>query len=369
MKTEISPTVAFSSKLHPYLGESNENSFYSPFSIQVALGMTQAGAIGATAKALSDLLESPTDNNELKHFFKEMIRNTTSDTCELAVVNALWGQIGFDFKKKYISIIKEYFNGNFLSVNYIKKPQEAVNTINNWCNDNTKGKIPTIISINAVNDSTRLILTNAIYFKGKWEKEFNKKLTKNADFATPKGKKQVPMMYIKNNFYYYENSNLQAIDIPYKGQELAILVVLPTENNTSSIDANIEETYNQIINNLKYEEIVNVHLPKFKMSSEYSLKSPLSKLGAEIVFSDNADFSDISETNKLAISEVIHKAFVCIDEEGTEATAVTAVTMKCSSVRFPAKPKIFNANHPFLFFIHDSKNILFAGRITNPLKE
>lgn len=369
-RTEIDSAVCFASKLQSKLGQGNL--FYSPYSIQVALGMCAAGAKGETANCLSSLLECPTDAKKRNEFFGDLVAEVNSGSenrpYELVTANALWKAKGLPFTPLYEQVIADFFQATTSECDYENNPEGAVKEINEWCSEATREKIKNIISLDFIKKETLLILTNAIYFKGKWEKEFNKEDTKERPFYTPNGEKSVKMMGISSGFTYAENSDYQAVDLPYQGDELSMLVVLPT-SSLDKLEANLESTYADVLQNLHFEEKVVLSLPRFKLETEYKLGEALKELGGDLPFSDTANFSGISEKERLKISEVIHKAFVACDEEGTEAAAVTAVGMvRCASFKPPKPPKVVNADHPFLFFIRNNQTgtILFSGRVTNP---
>lgn len=358
--------VEFSSKLHPFLGKSTENSFYSPFSLLTALGMCVEGAKGETQNALVELLELPKTAKERKKYFKNFNKEAKgNDHYELKTANALWGANHLKYLDSFKKVIENDYAGVFSEVDYENDPDAAVLAINKWCDENTSGKIKKIISKSDIDKSTLLILTNAIYFLGKWKKEFDKGKTKDEAFFGIE--KPIPMMHIKEKFHYMENDQFQALDIPYQGGDLSMLVVLPKEKTTEFVDNNLNNVYSEATENLRIEE-VRVSLPKFKMETEYKVGNIFKEFGAGIAFSDDADFSGICSNEQLKISEIIHKAFVKCDEEGTEAAAVTAViTVRCTSVRM-SRDIEFKANHPFVFFIRNNKTgtILFCGRVVNP---
>lgn len=363
-------TVTFASKLHPRLDENNKNSFFSPFSIQLALGMCAAGAKGKTQKCLSSFLGSPLAKEKQDLFFKSLVSEVNDGKerpYELKTANALWGQKGLAYTSDFVEIIEECYDGKFEEVDY-KKPKDCVKVINSWCDKNTNGKIPTIISENFINADTLLILTNAIYFKGKWQNQFNKKNTTDDYFKSYGEAKKVRMMHLTEKFFYYENEEFQALDLPYVGENLSMMVLLPRGDNTDYVDNNLVSCYEQATSGFENLKVV-VSLPKFKVETKYTLGNTFKDLGAGLAFSDGADFSGITEAARLKISEVIHKAFVECDEEGTEAAAVTAVgMMRCTSMLPVAHPKVFNANKPFVFFIRNRQtgNVLFCGRVVKP---
>jgi len=247
-------------------------------------------------------------------------------------------------------------------------PDQIVKTINRWVEDKTDGKIKDLVKHDLVTADTRLILTNAIYFEGKWGNEFDKSDTLNEDWYGFKGEHKVPMMQQRRGFHYYENDEFQALDLPYQGQQLSMLVLLPRKKNgltaleSKWIEAN---TYRQVTDSLAYESMVIVSLPRFKIEAEFMLKPVLCNLGAELAFTDKADFSGLGE-GPLKIAEVIHKTFIEVNEEGTEAAGATGVVTAKGGSR--NQPKVFLADHPFLFFIrHKNTNaMLFCGLLIEP---
>jgi len=230
-----------------------------------------------------------------------------------------------------------------------------VRTINAWVSDRTHEKIEELIQRDFIDADTRLILTNAIYFKGRWDEQFEKADTRDEDWHGLNGTVKVPMMHQRGGYLYYEGGGFQALDLPYKGRQLSLLVVLPTKKDgLSALESQWAggSTYRQVTDGLGHEGLVLVSLPRFKMETKFKLKPVLCALGAELAFSNGADFSGIGE-ERLKISEVVHKAFVEVNEEGTEAAAATGVIMGLCAVRPTTEPIVFKADHPFLFFIRD----------------
>jgi serpin B len=244
-----------------------------------------------------------------------------------------------------------------------------VTTINTWISDKTRARIKSLIDRSLINDDTRLILTNAIYFKGRWEKALEKAMTRDEDWHGPTTCK-VPMMHQQGGYLYYESGDFQALDLPYKGQQLSMLVVLPRKKDgLTALERQwaTGDAYRQVTDGLDHEGMVLVSLPRLKMETAFKLKPILCGLHAELAFSDEADFSGIGE-GPLKISEVVHKAFVEVNEEGTEAAAATGVKVSCAGFLPSEKPKVFKADHPFLFFIRDRNTnaVLFSGRVLDP---
>ena len=366
-------TLKFANKLHPNLIEAGQNCFYSPFSLVSALGMVSRGSKGQTQKDFAKFLELPTNMDEQTDLLKTIIAETNKKKTdyELVSANALWAQKDTEFRKDYADSIKNDYQGVFEEVDYINAPKAAVDTINEWCKKNTKDKILEIINLSFIQKSTRLILTNAIYFKGKWIVQFDKKNTKDGNFSNESGTIQTPMMNLTDDFGYMENDKFQALEMVYEGGELSMVILLPlpskNESFTASIDNNLMESYEQAVDNLRECKVV-VSIPKFKVETKYELMDTFESMDSGLAFTSDADFTGIAVKEKLVISNIIHKAFVECDEEGTEAAAATAVgMMRCVSMRKPMPKKLFTADHPFVFFIRNrlNDNVLFCGRINN----
>ncbi|MEN3012053.1 MAG: serpin family protein [Dictyoglomus thermophilum] len=348
------------------------NIFISPYSISSALAMTYAGANGNTKKQMAEVLYFNLPDNELHYAFSKLnsIFNTPKPDFQLAIANSLWGQINYPFREDFIELIKKYYSAGFNLVDFVNdlNREKARNEINKWVEDRTNQKIKELIQKGDLTSLTRLVLVNAIYFKGKWKYTFNKEETKEMPFfIDEKRTSKVPMMHQVNEFNYYEDKDLQAIELPYSGDELSMIVILPKERTLSKFEKNLNYTLLDKINtNLKKEEI-EIYFPKFKIEKRYILNEPLIKLGMSDAFDDMlADFSTMTGSRDLYISKVIHQSFIEVNEEGTEAAAATAVIMSGKSISLG--PKIFKADHPFLFFIiHKPTNtILFMGRFIEP---
>ena len=349
----------FASNLFANINEEKENCFFSPFSIQTAMGMCLAGANGETEKALTNLLSLPDNHKTYFAALAKICKNNPD--YELQSANALWAQSGLEYHEKFAADIVHYYNGSFYDVDYHNK-SATCQQINEWCKENTKGKIPEIINESFLQKEMKLILTNAIYFKGKWRTAFKKENTKDLDFHNEDGNTvKTPTMSLKDKFRYGETDSFQAVELPYEGDDMSMLVVLPGVEKTLGT---LEETYNQAVDCVGMLETVILQMPRFKFSTEEKLGQSFKEMGAGIAFSDNADFTGISKNERLKISEVIHKAFVDCNEEGTEAGAATAVGMvRCTAFAPARPPKIFKADRSFLFFIRKNDNILFAGKV------
>ncbi len=365
----------FTFDLYGKLDSESGNVFFSPFSIFDALSMTYVGAKGETRTQMEKVLHITLSNENFNSAFSKIIKKTSSNANSgkytLNIANALWAQEDFHFLKGFLSIVKKYYNGDAFSVNF-SNPNVA-NEINDWADKQTNGKIKEIVG--RIDPLTRLILTNAIYFKAKWASGFSTSTTKSSTFyVNPKQEIKVHMMYQEAKFNYMENKSLQAIEMPYEGGNLSMIVLLPKDRyGMDELEKSLNASnFRKWISEMG-EQKVKVYFPKFKIKTDYELKQPLESLGMTDAFND-ADFSGMDGAKDLQISQVIHKAYIEVNEKGTEAAAVTAVVMMltCSPNSKPPEIPIFRADHPFIFFIIDrtaTKSngiIMFMGKITNP---
>jgi serpin B len=320
----------FATRLYDKLAttQAGDNLFLSPFSIRVALAMCAVGARGETRRVLAYLIGAPESVEEQNRHFARLLKSLQGDgSLQLVTANALWGQQGFHFKPDFQKAIADFYDGAFHEVNFHARPDEALRTINAWVSDKTREKIKDLVKRDFIRADTRLVLTNAIYFKGRWEKVFEEADTRDEDWYGPHGTAKVPMMHRRGGYLYYDGGSFQALDLPYQGRQLSMLVVLPrTKDGLASLERQWAggTAYRQVTDGLDHEGTVIVSLPRFKLQTEFRLKPVLCDLGAELAFSDHADFSGIGE-EPLKISEVVHKAFVEVNEEGTEAAAARPI--------------------------------------------
>lgn len=352
--------------------EEKGNLFISPYSISSALAMTYAGAEGNTKKQMAQVLHFTLSEEDLHSSFSILnsILNTSKSNFQLSIANSLWGQTGYPFKEEFLKTINQYYSGGFNLVDFVNEinREKTREEINRWVEDKTNKKIKELIHKGDLTSLTRLVLVNAIYFKGTWKYSFDKSKTQDMPFYINKEKQNnIPMMYQLNEFNYYEDEEIQALELAYSGDELSMLVILPKEYNILPLEKNLtSEKLNNIIENLNKEK-VEVYLPKFKIEKRYILNDSLIKLGMKDAFDDNlADFSKITGNKDLYISKVIHQSFIEVNEEGTEAAAATAVIMSGKSLSL--SQKVFKANHPFIFFIlyKPTNTILFMGKLIEP---
>jgi len=364
----------FALNLYKEIKDAEENIFFSPYSLSVALAMTYEGARGKTAEEMRSVFYFPQEDSFRRQSFLKLDSWLTREETEheLNIANALWAQEGFAFLQEYFDVITTYYHGLIENLNFAGDPEGSRIRINKWVEEKTKEKIKDLIPQNFIDASTRLVLTNAIYFKGEWVQEFDEKETREENFyLAPEKTVLVDMMRRLDEeaeFPYYETENLQILEMPYSGEETSMLVLLPKKHNLEEIEEQLTlENLSTWQDNLEEQE-VRVYFPKFKLETKYFLGEFLSQMGMPIAFTGFADFSGITGKKDLIIAEVIHQAFVEVDEKGTEAAAATAVLFK--EIVSPIEPTIpvFRADRPFIFLIQEEEtgSILFMGRVLNP---
>ena len=359
---------------------SGDNLFFSPFSISSALAITYEGARGTTADEIRNVFHFPTDDSVRRRGYSEITAglNAWRAGYTLRVANALWAEKTYPFLPDYVNTAQVYYHANAMNLDFKNHVDNSCYTINTWVEDQTNHKIRNLIPRGSINPLTRLLITNAIYFKGTWVKQFYKNNTREDDFRTSPGKTvRVPMMQRTDKdavYKYEETENLQLLEMPYthrrSGRELSMLVILPKDENLMTAE-----------NSLRYQELsdirkslnsrrVDVYFPKFRLETEYRLPSTLVAMGMPTAFSIAADFSGMDGIFNLFISDLIHKAFVDVTEEGTEAAASTAEYTEALAVPLRPPIPVFRADHPFIFIIQDTEsgNILFIGRVVNPAR-
>jgi len=361
----------FTFDLYSQLNKSEKgNIFYSPYSISAALAMAYEGAKGQTANEMKSVFHFP-ESNILGPNFAAIYNNINKDTkdYELKIGNALWVQQDFPLLSDYTSRVEKYYGGKAANLDFVKESEKSRQTINSFIEEQTNNKIKDLIPSGFLNNMTRLVLTNAIYFKGIWQWEFDTSDTHNENFKiTSDNVVKVPMMNMnpqKASFNYINTGDAQILELPYKGGKISMLVILPTKDLASIESSLTAEKLNKYKSKMKETKLDSISLPKFEFDTKYFMNDTLSVLGMPTAFSENADFSGMTGKKDLYIGFVIHQAYVKVDEKGTEAVGATAVGTKYS-VSMPGN--VFRADHPFIFLIQekDTGDILFFGRVVNP---
>jgi serpin B len=366
---------AFALELYAKLRGQEGNLFLSPYSISTALAMTYAGARGQTASQMAQVLHFPTSmdrgqfGSEVGQIIKDLNKRGRKGAYSLTVANALWGQKGYGFLKEFLKSTETNYGGRLNEVDFVAATEAARKTINTWVEKQTKDKIKDLIPPGVLDSMTRLVLTNAIYFKGNWASQFKESQTQDAPFTLADGSEiQAPTMNQTGRFGYMETETFQGLELPYVKDELSMIILLPkAHDGLGELEKTLTaENLSQWLGKLFRREVI-VSIPKFKATSQFSLASVLASMGMKDAFTQDADFSGMDGKKDLFISAVIHKAYVDVNEEGTEAAAATGVAMKLTSLG-PSETPVFRADHPFLFLIRDNHTnaILFLGRLMNP---
>lgn len=353
------------------------NLFYSPHSISVALAMTYAGARGMTAEQIAETLDFYLSQQDLHPAFNKLdlelvkrgegAKGSDSEGFRLNIVNAIWGQENYHFLDNFLDVLAENYDAGLRILDFINQTEESRKTINDWVSQETEERIKDLIPKGAIDTLTRLVLTNAIYFNAAWLHPFDEDVTTEELFTLVDGS-QVPVSMMKQSqrFNYSENDNYQAVEIPYDGQELSMVVLLPKEGYFKSFEENLSsDMVSGILDSLSNHQVI-LSMPKFKYESGFNLRDSLSAMGMPIAFTDGADFSGMTGSQDLCIDKIIHKAFISVNEAGTEAAAATAVIMQTVSV--PSQQVDFNMNRPFIYLIRDNITgaVLFVGSVVNP---
>jgi serpin B len=356
-------------------GEPNNNLFFSPYSLSTALAMTYAGARGNTEKQMAETLHFTLPGKRLHSAFgtlqKQIIQNEKSRGYQIILANALWGKKGEPFLKEFLDLNKKFYNAGLTLLDFVNETKKSRKIINDWVEEKMKEKIKNLIPSKGVDELTVLVITNAIYFKGEWKNKFEEQYTRRSGFyLSAKNKVEVDMMFIEENFKCYEDEKLQIVELPYKGDELSMMVLLPMEiEGIKELEKILTaEKLNTIISKMRTGQI-QIYLPKFKIDwGTFSLNKAIIALGMPEAFDRGekpSDFSGINGKGDIWISDVFHKAFIEVNEEGTEAAAGTAVVLTIHL------DMVFRADHPFIFIIKDNRtgSILFMGRVMNPEEE
>ncbi len=362
----------FAVDLYRQLALEDGNLFFSPASISTALTMTWIGAGGQTALEATSVLHLNSGREQVLADYSHLLGGLagTDSTYTLNVANRLWGQKDFSFKESYLERIQSCFGGGLQPVDFKSHPNEERLVINQWVAKRTQDKIQNLLPAGTVTQDTRLVLTNAVYFLGDWLFPFPENRTKDVDFHLADGsKKSIPTMKLKKNLPYFSDDSLAMVALPYVGNDLQFMVILPhLKNGLPKIEAGLNST--SLAKNIQAmsSKKVDVWLPRLDLAQDFNLGDTLKKLGMKQAFSPGqADFSGMTDQTELFISSVVHKSFLKVDEQGTEAAAATGVTIGVTSM--PSPPTMFVADHPFLFLIRqkDTGVILFMGRYENPL--
>lgn len=365
---------AFMMKLYAQLASGDENLIVSPYSLYQALLMAYLGADDETAHQMEKALGLPLED-ELNHLAMRALNEQLTQPGEeegafmFNSANALWAQDGYSFHEEYLAEMEMFYQSGLYAVDFAKS-EEARQQINDWVAEKTKNKILDLIPSGVLSEATRLVLTNAAYFKAAWAKQFGEALTTSEKFYTLGGAaKPVEMMHVESNFSYYQSEQATAIELPYAGGKFSMVALMPKDGTFSDYQTDLSgKKLSEIIAGLNHGK-VNLSFPKFKIESALGLTQALQSLGIKDAFDPKlADFSEMSKEKGLVITDVLQKAMIDVDEKGTEAAAATAVVVGVTSAPAQEDPTVITFDHPFMFFIRDveTNTVLFMGRVTNP---
>jgi len=370
---------AFAFELYQALKGKEGNIFYSPYSISLALAMTYAGARGETAQQMADTLHFLLGQDKLHPAFNWLDAELASrgkgaqgkdgEGFKLNIVNAIWGQKDYEFLPAFLDILAENYGAGLRILDFTTETEKSRLAINKWVSDQTEGRIKDLIPPGVINEITRFVLTNAIYFNAAWEHPFDKKITADGPFYLLDGRQvTVPMMEQAEFFGYTEGEGYQAVELLYDGDELSMVILLPGSGKFAAFEEGLQgQQVYDIISDLQLTG-VTLMMPKFEFDSQFSLTDILAGMGMrDAFFLGEADFSGMTGSPELFIWGVVHKAFVAVDEAGTEAAAATAVS-GAPSAGPPESTVQVTIDRPFIFLIRDIETgaILFVGRVLNP---
>ena len=377
LTTLVNGNNAFALNLYQALHSQAGNLVFSPYSISLALAMTYAGARNVTESQMAQAMQFTLSQDKLHPAFNSLdlalaneskSQNNNAQPMQLNIANSIWTEQMYPFQQAYLDLIAKNYGAAIQLADFVKNFDPVRQQINAWVSNQTKNKINNLLSPGSVDSNTRMVLVNAIYFKADWDAPFDPNNTNDAPFTLLDGSQsQVKMMSNSELVLnYVQGDGYQAVELPYSGNTAAMDIIMPDNDNFQKFETTIDaQTLNHIFNSMQSQPIA-LGLPKFTFSTNFSLSDQLKSLGMTDAFSDQADFSGMTGNRDLFISDVIHKAFVAVDEKGTEAAAATAPIM--AGMSSPMQKVLLVIDHPFIFIIRDLKSgqILFMGRVLNP---
>lgn len=369
----VQGNTAFALELYRQLRQSEPaNLFFSPYSISVALGMTYAGACGNTQVQMANALHFPRGQEVHEAFGatqKTLAAAQRSGAAEFSFANSLWAQQGHPFGQEFLERVQSNYEATLEQVDFTRAYDAARRQINDWAAEKTRDRIRELLGPLTLDEHTRLVLVNTIYFKSAWEHPFEAAATREAPFRTLGHRSvEVDMMSQQHRFRYAEDDSLQVLELPYVDGGFSMLILLPGRGvGLDAVEDRLTpDNLERWLEAMRYRE-VEIYLPKFRFEDDFELSAALQSLGMEEAFTWDADFSAMDGTRELSLSKVLHGTFVAVDEQGTEAAAATAVVVEFIALP-PETPKVFRADRPFVFLIREREtdSILFIGRFADP---
>ncbi len=380
----VKDNSTFAINLYKQLKEQEGNLLYSPYSLSKAMAMIFAGATENTEKQIAETLNFSLPQDRLHPAFNwldntldergEEAKGKGGEEYRLTIINAIWGQKNYEYKQLFLDTLAQNYGAGLRILDFIHESEKSRTTINEWISEQTENRIGELVSKNDIDESTRLVLTNAVYFNAAWDITFDKATIKNSPFhLLDSSNISVPTMFQNNSLYYTESNEYQAVELPYDNKELSMVVIMPAEGLFRSFENSLSYSKVAGIIDRLDERSVIIKMPKFEFESHISLTSVLSAMGMPDAFSkEKADFSGITSNDALLIDQIIHKTSIAVDEEGTKAVAVTTISVEAVSPLFIKKgPTEMIVDRPFIFLIRDIETgtIIFIGRVVNPLQE
>lgn len=373
--------TTFALEFYNQIRDEDGNIIFSPFSLSLALSMTLAGAESTTERAMLDALQLTLPEEAVHPAFNALLMaiedsqektgdEMAGDQFQLNIANSIWGQADYSFKQAFLDILAQHYEAGIFTVDFIQNPEGARNAINNWVAEETEEKIEDLIPAGAIDPLTRLVLANAIYFNGSWMHPFDQNATSEAPFVTLDGGEiSVDMMKLYGErFLYRHGDNYQVLNLPYMSSDFVMTLLVPDAGAYVDFEDNLAQMdLYETLSDMTFER-VNLEMPKFDFDSSVAANQPLIALGMGDAFDpDSADFSGITDEEELMITDVLHKATITVDEEGTEAAAATAVIIGVTSAPID-EPISLVIDRPFLFMIRHlrTSTILFMGRVVEP---
>lgn len=373
----VNGNTAFALDLYQALKNEDGNLLLSPYSISIALAMTYAGAHGDTEQEMAATLHYLLSQDRLHPAFNALdlelakrgqdAAGKDGEPFRLKIANATWGQKDYAFLAQYLDTLGANYGAGLRLLDFASAPEPSRITINGWVEDQTEGRIKDLIPQGLIDPDTRLVLTNAIYFNAAWLYPFQDELTADGRFTLLDGSRAtVPMMHQQESLGFFHGDGYVAVELPYAGSEVSMVVLLPDSGRYEAFESGLTaDGLNAALDGLSCQQ-VELAMPRFEFEAEFGLARTLKAMGMPTAFSGAADFSGMTGDRALCISDVLHKAFVSVDEDGTEAAAATAVIMRETSA--PAGPQAVVVDRPFMFLIRDIQtgSILFLGRVLDP---
>ncbi len=367
----VQGNTAFALDLYGQLAKAKGNLFFSPYSISTGLALTYDGAKNKTAAQMKTVLHFPFDPPALNPAFADLrhrlLDQESKGKYRLVTANRLFGQKDFGFRPSFLKDQRDFYDAPLQEVDFVGATDAARHTINAWVEQQTNDKIKDLIQPGVLNSASRLVLANAIYFKAAWKQPFNDKLTAREKFQVDaQNAITVPTMHANKRARFFKGDAFRALELPYEGNELAMVVFLPEKTDgLAALEKQLTRANLQAWLGKLSDHQVNIAMPRFTLTNEFYLNKVLAALGMTDAFSDAADFSGITSDARLSISAALHKAFIDVNERGTEAAASTAIAIGLTSAPPGA---VFHADHPFVYLIRHNRTgaVLFMGRVVNP---